>query len=82
MGRKQETVTDQAVAAIVTATATPTAFVKPKVDVLSDGRVEASIKDDPENPVNEMICRTSQENAAKWIFNDLCPAVLKATGQE
>jgi hypothetical protein len=55
-------------------------FDKAQVQVLPDGRVEAAIRDNQEKPVNELIGRTSQANAAKFIFNDLCPAALEAAG--
>jgi len=52
------------------------------VEVLDDGRVEARLSDHPERPVKEMLARTTQAEAAKFIFNDLGPQALEAIREE
>lgn len=52
--------------------------MKPRCRSCRTARVEAAIRDDEEKPVDELIGRTSQAKAAKFIFNDLCPDVIDA----
>jgi len=49
------------------------------VTILEDGRVEAKI-DKLACPGDELIGRTSQKKIARWIFNDLAVAVVRALG--
>ena len=49
------------------------------VTILEDGRVEAKI-DKLAAEGDELIARTSQKKTASFIFNDLAPAVVRASG--
>ncbi len=50
--------------------------------ILEDGRVEASLTDHPERPVKEVIGRTTQAEAARFIMNDVCPEAMAAVSDD
>ena len=52
------------------------------VALLEDGRVEAVLADDRDHPVKQLIGRTTQPEAAKFIMNDLCPEALAAVSDD
>jgi hypothetical protein len=52
------------------------------VEVLEDGRVEARLSDHPVTPVKELVGRTTQPEAARFILNDLMPQAMAAIAEE
>ena len=55
-----------------------------KCRILEDGRVEGWLGDHPDekNALKEMLCRTTQQEACRYLFNDLCPEAMAAVSTD